>query len=225
MPRTPGLRERKKAQTRQHIADTAALLFAEHGYEGVSVADVAAAAEVSGQTVYNYFPVKPDFVLDRAEEFRERLVRAITVRPAGTSPAHALRELVHVDIERHRGAVLEEARGQFPALYASSAVLRQAGLQMYEEQAVAAAAAIVATCPAVPPAVARAHAAALVSVFQLITDRTGHGVLAATPPDVVADELVPQAAAVLDDLDRHFHQIIAHTRPDHTVPDHTAPAL
>ena len=53
-----GLRELKKARTRQHIADTAARLFAEHGYENVAVTDVAREAEVAEQTVYNYFPAK-----------------------------------------------------------------------------------------------------------------------------------------------------------------------
>ena len=51
----PGLRERKKARTRQVIADAAARLFAQRGYEQVAVSDVAREAEVSEQTVYNYF--------------------------------------------------------------------------------------------------------------------------------------------------------------------------
>ena len=55
---SPGLREIKKARTRRHIAATAARLFAERGYEHVAVADVARAAEVAEQTVYNYFPAK-----------------------------------------------------------------------------------------------------------------------------------------------------------------------
>lgn len=204
MARQTGLRERKKTQTRQHIADTAALLFAAHGYDQVSIADVARAAEVSDQTVYNYFPDKHDLVLDRAEEFRDRLSLAITGRPAGTSPAHALRALAHTDIERYRGCVLDEARGEFPALSAGSVAIRRVALEMFDQQADAAAEAIIQTCPAMHPAVARAHAAALVWVFQLITERTGRGVLDSTPPATVADELAPMVEAALDDLDRHF---------------------
>jgi AcrR family transcriptional regulator len=49
-----GLRERKKARTRRLIADAAARLFAERGYEQVAVSDVARAADVSEQTVYNH---------------------------------------------------------------------------------------------------------------------------------------------------------------------------
>lgn len=209
MTRQAGLRERKKAQTRQHIADTAALLFAARGYDEVSIADVARAAEVSDQTVYNYFTDKQDLVFDRVDEFRERLSRAIADRPVGTSPAQALRALAHTDIERHRGAVPAEARGEFPALSASSPAIRRGALELFDQQAEVAAEAITKTDPAIHPAVARAHAAALVSVFQLIVERTGRGILAGTPPDAVADELVPMVEAALDDLDRHFRSATA----------------
>ena len=82
-----GLRERKKRQTRQLIADAAARLFARRGYENVAVIDVAAAAEVSEQTVYNYFPTKKDLVLDREEDLRDHLTGLISARPAGTTVA------------------------------------------------------------------------------------------------------------------------------------------
>ena len=67
-----GLRERKKQQTRQLIADTARELFAERGFEAVTVADIARAADVSAQTVFNYFPTKEDLFYSRLEAFEER---------------------------------------------------------------------------------------------------------------------------------------------------------
>jgi len=69
----PGLRERKKARTRQAIADAAARLFAQRGYEQVAVSDVAREAEVSEQTVYNYFQTKEQLVTDRGPRRPRRL--------------------------------------------------------------------------------------------------------------------------------------------------------
>ncbi len=215
MVKEAGLRERKKAKTRQHIADTAARLFALCGYDQVSIPDVARAAEVSDQTVYNYFPLKQHLVLDRADEFRERLYRAVLGRPAGTSPAHVVRVLAHIDLERYRCTDLDEARGEFPALCAGSAAIRRGALEMYDEQAAAVTAAVTETCPDMHPAVARAHAAALVSVFQMITDRTGRSILDGTPPGAVACELASTVEIVLDDLDRHFKSL-QHPEPAHS---------
>ena len=73
-----GLRELKKNQTRQLIADTARELFTARGFEAVTVDDVAQAAQVSKKTVFNYFATKEDLVLHRAEE-RQLLVLA-TIR-------------------------------------------------------------------------------------------------------------------------------------------------
>src|ERR1700675_696815 len=93
MTRT-GLRELKKARTRQQIADTAARLFAERGYENVAVTDVAREAEVAEQTVYNYFPTKEQLVTDRDQQVRERLSDLIRSRPPAITAAAAAREFV-----------------------------------------------------------------------------------------------------------------------------------
>jgi AcrR family transcriptional regulator len=81
----PGLRERKKQQTQQLILDTAARLFAERGFDGVTVAEIARAAELSEMTVFNYFPTKEDLVFSRMEFFEERLVAAVEQRDPGES--------------------------------------------------------------------------------------------------------------------------------------------
>ncbi len=90
----PGLRERKKEQTRQLIADTARRLFAERSFDGVTVAEVAREAEVAEKTVYNYFPTKEDLFYSRLEAFEEELLEAIRSRNQGESVLDAVRNFL-----------------------------------------------------------------------------------------------------------------------------------
>ena len=89
-----GLRERKKERTRQAIADTARRLFAERGFEGVTVAEIARAADVAEKTVFNYFPTKEDLFYSRLEAFEEELLAAIRGRAPGESAIVAFRSFL-----------------------------------------------------------------------------------------------------------------------------------
>jgi AcrR family transcriptional regulator len=89
-----GRRERKKQQTRQLIADTARRLFAKRGFEGVTVAEVARAADVAEATVFNYFPTKEDLFYSGLEAFEERLLTAIREREPGESVLAAFARFV-----------------------------------------------------------------------------------------------------------------------------------
>jgi AcrR family transcriptional regulator len=97
MHASPGLRERKKQQTRQLIADTARRLFAERGFEGVTVAEVARRADVSEATVFNYFPTKEDLFYSGLEEFEEKLLAAVRDRKPGMSVLAAFRDFMLVE--------------------------------------------------------------------------------------------------------------------------------
>jgi AcrR family transcriptional regulator len=102
-----GLRERKKRQTRRAIADAAMRLFLERGFEQVSVAEVAAAADVSEQTVFNYFPTKEDLVYERMGTFEDELLRAVRERPEGETP---LRAFVRFILDRSDTAMAGDGR-------------------------------------------------------------------------------------------------------------------
>lgn len=83
MSQEPGLRERKKQQTRELIAETARRLFIERGFDAVTVAAIARAADVSEATIFNYFPTKEDLFYHRREVFEEELLAAIRDREPG----------------------------------------------------------------------------------------------------------------------------------------------
>ncbi|MGW4215013.1 TetR/AcrR family transcriptional regulator [Lentzea sp. NPDC004789] len=98
------MNERKKQRTRQRIAAAAVRLFSEHGFEYVTVARIAAAAEVSNKTVYNYFPTKAHLVFDEHETALESLVAAIRDRAPGTTALTAVRRM---RAEHHPAGVLD----------------------------------------------------------------------------------------------------------------------
>src|SRR5262249_6534438 len=89
-----GLRERKKQRTRQLLSETARRLFSERGFEQVSIAEIARKAEVSEQTVFNYFPSKEDLVYSGLESFEEQLLAAIRERPHGQTVITAFGEFI-----------------------------------------------------------------------------------------------------------------------------------
>jgi AcrR family transcriptional regulator len=72
-----GLRERKKRQVRQRISDVATAMFLVHGFDNVTVAQIAAASEVSQQTVFNYFTTKESMFFDRTEPMISALADAV----------------------------------------------------------------------------------------------------------------------------------------------------
>ncbi|GHA09028.1 TetR family transcriptional regulator [Streptomyces tauricus] len=91
-PAPMGRRERKKAATRQAIADAALRLFLERGYDEVGIREIADAADVSTTTLFKHFPVKEALVLDEDAEHEARLLAAVRERSQGQSIPAALRE-------------------------------------------------------------------------------------------------------------------------------------
>ncbi|MFB8240247.1 TetR/AcrR family transcriptional regulator [Kitasatospora purpeofusca] len=89
-----GRRERKKAATRQKIADTALRLFLERGYDAVGIRDVAAEADVAVTTVFAHFASKEALVFEQDQDFEQRLVHAVT----GRAPHEALVPALHREI-------------------------------------------------------------------------------------------------------------------------------
>ncbi|KUF19833.1 TetR/AcrR family transcriptional regulator [Streptomyces silvensis] len=96
-----GLRQLKKQRTYEAISEAAIALFLERGFEKVSVAEVAAAAEISKPTLFRYFPAKEDLVLHRFADHEDEAARVVTGRPDGHSPLAALRARFLDGLHRH----------------------------------------------------------------------------------------------------------------------------
>ena len=197
------MRERKKARTRRAIADAAARLFAERGYEQVAVSDVAREAEVSDQTVYNYFQTKEQLVTDRDQQVQDELGRLIRTRAPGATPAAAIREFVLDSVEGIRRVPPEQWRGEIGYLAAISPTVHRLVLEMSDRQADAIATAIGETST-ITPELARLQGIAIAGVFQILIDEAGRRTREGQSQDQIADELRPAIEAILDDLDRWF---------------------
>jgi AcrR family transcriptional regulator len=196
-----GLRELKKARTRRLIADTAARLFAERGYEHVAVSDVAREAEVAEQTVYNYFPTKEQLVIDREQQVQDRLCDLIRSRPPAVTPAAAIRDFVLAALAGIRSIPPEIWRGELGYLAAISPTVHRLVLELTDRQAAALATAISDTT-AVAPEVARLQGIALAAVFQIIISDTGRRAREGQSQAEIADALRPVVENILDELDR-----------------------
>ena len=196
-----GLRELKKARTRRLIADVAARLFAERGYEHVAVSDVARGAEVSEQTDYNYFQTKEQLVIDRDQQVQDQLTELIRARAPGVSAAAAIRDYVLASVDAIPTISPEIWRGELGYLALMSPTVHRLSLEMTDGQAGAIADAISDTTPVIPE-VARLQGIAIASVYQLIFSHAGQRSHEGRSQTEIASELRPIIEAVLDELDR-----------------------
>jgi AcrR family transcriptional regulator len=90
-----GLRERKRAHSRATAVDVAMQLFAQRGYDAVTVADICAAADIAPRTFFRYFPTKDDVLAEPARQMAARLTAAIAAAPAEQPDPAVLRGALH----------------------------------------------------------------------------------------------------------------------------------
>jgi AcrR family transcriptional regulator len=111
MTRASGLRERKKQKTREAIQREALRLFAAQGYSATTIEQIAAAAEISPSTFFNYFPTKEDVVL--YDSYDPIVISSLTNGPTDESFRAAFRRAMDglaVEMERDREMILVRAR-------------------------------------------------------------------------------------------------------------------
>jgi AcrR family transcriptional regulator len=86
----PGLRERKKERTRRALVEAAVEMFEHKGYDETTIAEIAAAADVSPRTFFSYFPTKEDLLFADTEARLSIAVAEIDARRPGDRPADVL---------------------------------------------------------------------------------------------------------------------------------------
>ena len=126
----PGLRERKKLKTKAAIQSAAIELFLRQGFDETTVEQIAAAAEISPSTFFNYFPTKEDVVFQ--DELDPLILAAFDAQPAGTNPIRAIRNAmksVFKEITPEQDRLVRERI----ALMSSTPSLRAAMLAQFAE--------------------------------------------------------------------------------------------
>jgi len=127
-------RTRKRLANRQVISDVATRLFAEHGFDQVTVGQIAEAADVGRMTVFNHFPQKEDMFFDREREPYDMAAAALRERGEETSPIEAMRLLAHRLVEeRHPMLPLFRSTRWFVATALASEALKARARQMRSE--------------------------------------------------------------------------------------------
>jgi len=132
----PGRRERKKLATRRSIADHALSLFLQRGFDAVTVAEIAEAADVAVSTVFKHFPNKEAIAFAGDPAVEAELVRAVTDRAAGATIARSLRDYLVT------APTLVAGSPEFVALVRRTPALTEYSDRMWSRHARAVAAAI-----------------------------------------------------------------------------------
>jgi AcrR family transcriptional regulator len=195
-----GLRERKKRATRDGIAATARRLFAERGFDDVTVAEIAVAADVSEKTVFNHFASKEDLVFAGGDARLAQLQADIAQRPPGTSVLDVFRASSEAMLDIVAAGETEHSL-VVPRIVRDSPALQERLTAGWEQEAAALAAAIAEATGAddddlVPAVVARTLAWTLITIFRATFD----GLLAGEDPAQLTTRMRPQAARAYDQL-------------------------
>jgi AcrR family transcriptional regulator len=197
-----GLRERKKRATREAIAAAAMRLFAERGFDEVTVAGIARAADVSEKTVFNYFPAKEDLVFSRGADRQAALIAALRECPRGVPLTEPFRRLTHAFLDTLEAEPLDDLT-VVPRLVAGSSALRER-LFLGWEREIEVLAPVLAEQAGVPEhdLVARVVARSLAWAHRLVFRAALEGLVAGRPRGELAAELRVQADRAYDQLER-----------------------
>jgi AcrR family transcriptional regulator len=195
-----GLRARKKQQTKQRIAAWAARLFRKRGYENVRMVDIARVADVSEQTLYNYFPTKEHLIFDMDQEFEARIIGVVLDRKPGASLAEALRVGVLEFLEELSRSIGKQTG--LPTSVVTGPGLRRVWVEMNARHADSLAEALIRDSgEAMSRASAKILARTVVAVFAVIMEELGVGAMTGKSRRVLLRELRSSIETFIDQLE------------------------
>ncbi|MFK0258795.1 TetR/AcrR family transcriptional regulator [Streptomyces sp. NPDC090445] len=209
-----GLREIKKQQTRTAIADAALGLFLEHGFDRVTVADVARHAGVSTNTVFNYFPAKEDLFFDRQAEAEDRLAALTRDRAPGTCPVETVRDALLAALRDNDPMLgLHPGARRFRQVVLDSPALRAREREIGEHAEAALAAALAEHPPntagtpdsAGLPLSAALLAGAIAGTHRAALRELQRRIMSGEPPAHARDTVAPAALDAFDTLCHGLH--------------------
>jgi AcrR family transcriptional regulator len=201
-------RARKKAQTREAVRTAAHRLFADRGYDAVTIADIASEADVAVQTVFNHFATKEDLFFEGRSPWVDGPADAVRTRTPGVSPLSALRTYFVNLVEVRIASLAQPERRCFIATLEASELLRAKERELLVECERALAAALFeawdgsnSQIPADPQTAARLTAAIWTATARVIAVDHRPRVTDGVDPSVAAEELRDLADRVLRQLE------------------------
>jgi AcrR family transcriptional regulator len=214
-----GRRERRKAQTRAEVRETAQRLFAERGFDGVTIADVAAAADVAVQTVFNHFETKEALFFDGRTPWVEGVATAVTQRAPGSDPVTALRTALERDmLELVEQETRPENRSYLLALQRSTSLqarertlVQEAGSRVAGVLSQAISAGDWSAAPAADPGTARVLSRLIADVFlaagRVMVLEHRRLLLDGAPGEPRSSSVLATARTTFDELERCVHAV------------------
>jgi AcrR family transcriptional regulator len=200
-----GVRENKKRRTRQLIEESAVALFAERGYDNVTMAEVARRADVSSATVFNHFATKDALIFSGLERFECELLDVIRARPVSESLPQAFRSVVLA----MNGSLTSSAPDAMRRLRTIAEIIESSvALRGREQQVYGRYTDLLATLIADETVADRDDpqpwviANALMGVHRALVHQVRNALLADTPPAQIVRQVRRQASVAFAQLDR-----------------------
>ena len=205
MSQAAGVRENKKRRTRQLIEESAVALFAERGYDHVTMAEVARRADVSSATVFNHFATKDALIFSGLERFECELLDVIRARPVTESLPQAFRSFVLA----MNGSLTSSAPDAMRRLRTIAEIIESSvALRGREQQIYGRYTDLLATLIADETVADRDDpqpwviANALMGVHRALVRQVRNALLADTPPAQIVRQVRRQASVAFAQLDR-----------------------